>query len=69
VLTEYSSNPIVTSALEEGGWSAPRPGRFSPGKETRLSMCRRLGGPGLHRDSNPGMPNISDVLGANIAPL
>jgi hypothetical protein len=24
--------PFVTSAQEEGGWSAPRPGRFTPGK-------------------------------------
>jgi hypothetical protein len=23
----------LTSALERGGWSAPRPGRFSPGKD------------------------------------
>jgi hypothetical protein len=35
----YSSNPIVTSALEEGGCSAPRPGRFSPGKETRYQCA------------------------------
>jgi hypothetical protein len=24
---------LVTSALEGGGWSAPRPGRFTPGKD------------------------------------
>jgi hypothetical protein len=23
----------LTSALEGGGWSAPRPGRFTPGKD------------------------------------
>ena len=27
-----------------GGWSAPRPGRFTPGK-TRYPLYRRLGGP------------------------
>jgi hypothetical protein len=25
--------PFLTSALEGGGWSAPRPGRFTPGKD------------------------------------
>jgi hypothetical protein len=28
----YSSTPSLTSALVEGGWSTPRPGRFTPGK-------------------------------------
>jgi hypothetical protein len=31
--------------LDEGGWSTPRPGRFTPGKETRYPLYRRLGGP------------------------
>jgi hypothetical protein len=31
--------------LEEGGWSTPRPGRFTSGKETRNPLYRRLGGP------------------------
>jgi hypothetical protein len=26
----YSSNLSLTSALDEGGWSTPRPGRFTP---------------------------------------
>jgi hypothetical protein len=26
------------------GWLAPRPDRFTPGKETRYSLYRRLGG-------------------------
>jgi hypothetical protein len=34
----------LTSALNEGGWSTPPPGRFTPGKETRYQSCRRLGG-------------------------
>ena len=29
----YSSIVPSTSALDGGGWSAPRPGRFSPGKD------------------------------------
>jgi hypothetical protein len=35
---------LLTSALEWGGWSAPRPGRFTPGK-TRYPLYGRLGGP------------------------
>jgi hypothetical protein len=27
------------------GWSTPRPGRFTPGKQTRYPLNRRLGGP------------------------
>jgi len=29
----YSSTLSLTSALDEGGWSTPRPGRFHPGKD------------------------------------
>jgi hypothetical protein len=35
----------LTSALYGGGWSMPRPGRFTPGNETRCLFYRRLGGP------------------------
>jgi hypothetical protein len=31
VIVLLSLNP----ALDEGGWSTPRPGRFTPGEETR----------------------------------
>ena len=41
----YSCTLSLTSALNEGGWSTPRPGRFTPGKETRYPLYRRLGGP------------------------
>ena len=41
----YSSTLSLTSALESDGWSTPRPGRFTPVKETRYSLYRRLGGP------------------------
>ena len=34
----------LTSALDGGGWLTPRPGRFTPGKETQYPSCRRLGG-------------------------
>ena len=30
----YSSTLPSTSALDGGGWSAPRPGRFTPGKDS-----------------------------------
>ena len=58
-----SSNLSLTLALDKGGWSTPRPGRITPGKETRYPLYRRLGSPraGLdgcgksrpHRDSIP----------------
>jgi hypothetical protein len=32
-------------ALDGGVWSTPRPGRLSPGKDTRYQLYRRLGGP------------------------
>jgi hypothetical protein len=35
----------LTSALDGGGWLTPRPGCFTPGKETRYPLYRRLGGP------------------------
>jgi hypothetical protein len=42
---EVSSTFSLTSPLDRGGWSAPRPGRFVPGKETEYPLCRMLGGP------------------------
>jgi hypothetical protein len=41
----YSSTLSLTAALAVGGLSAPRPGRFTPGKKTRYPFYRRLGGP------------------------
>jgi hypothetical protein len=35
----------MTSALEEGEWSAARPGRTLPPGKTRYPLYRRLGGP------------------------
>jgi hypothetical protein len=29
----YNSTLSLTSALDRGGWSTPRPGRFTPGKD------------------------------------
>ena len=40
----YSCTFSLTSALDWGGWSKPRPGRFTPGIETRYPLYRRLGG-------------------------
>jgi hypothetical protein len=39
----YSSTLSLTSALDEGGWSTPRPGRFTPGNETRYLLYREAG--------------------------
>jgi hypothetical protein len=40
----YNSTFSLTSALERSGWSTPRPGRFTPGKENRYPLYKRLGG-------------------------
>jgi hypothetical protein len=42
----YSSYSFMTSALDEGEWSASRPGRaLAQGKDPRYPLYRRLGGP------------------------
>jgi hypothetical protein len=61
----YSDSSILslTSALDEGGWSTPRPGRFIPGKDP-VPIVQEVGwAPGLlwmsvenlasHQDSIP----------------
>ena len=60
----YSSTLSLTLTLDGGGWSAPRPGRFTPGKDPVpiVQEARWATGPGLdgcgksstHRDSIPG---------------
>jgi hypothetical protein len=30
----YSSTLSLTSVLDDGGWSTPRPGRFTPGNDS-----------------------------------
>jgi hypothetical protein len=43
---KYSSTHSLTSALDEGEWSASRPGRFTPqGKSVWYPLDRKLGGP------------------------
>jgi hypothetical protein len=34
----------LSSALDEEGWSTPRPVRFTPGEMTRCPLCTSLGG-------------------------
>ena len=41
----YSYTLSLTSALDVGGRSTPFSGRFTPGKETRYPLYRRLVGP------------------------
>ena len=40
----YSSTLSLTSKLHGRGWSTPRPGHFTPGKENRYPLYSRLGG-------------------------
>jgi hypothetical protein len=43
----YSSTLSLTLALDGGGWSVLRPGRFTPGEETGYPLCWRLGAENL----------------------
>ena len=40
----YSSTVSLTSVLDGGVWLMPRPGRFTPERETRYPSHSRLGG-------------------------
>jgi hypothetical protein len=42
---KYSSNLSLTSALDGGGWSTPRPSRFTLGKEARYRLHTKASGP------------------------
>ena len=60
----YTSTLRSTSALEGGGWSTPRPDRFTPGKDPVTIVQEDGWAPGPvwkgvenlapHRDSTPG---------------
>ena len=41
----YSYTLSLTSALDAGGWSMPRPSCFTPANETQYPLYSRLGGP------------------------
>ena len=56
----YSSTLSLTSVLDGGGWSTPRPGRLTTGKETQYPSYRRLGGP---RGRSGEVRNISPSPG------
>jgi len=50
-----------------GGWSTPRSGRFTPGKDTRYPLYRRLGGlrgrtRRVRKISHPDRPALSESL-------
>jgi hypothetical protein len=38
----YSSTLSLTLALDMGGWSSPRPGRFTSGKKSRKNDLRQI---------------------------
>jgi hypothetical protein len=53
---------FLTSALDGGEWSASLPGRFTPGKEPRYPLDRRLGGP-QSRSGRRGEETIFHLIG------
>jgi hypothetical protein len=42
---KYRYSSFFNLGARWGGWSTRHPGRFTPGKETRYPLYRRLGGP------------------------
>jgi len=42
MLMKFTREP-ATKALDGSGWSTPRPGHLTPGKDTRYPLHRRLG--------------------------
>jgi hypothetical protein len=42
---EWTYNYFFNFSARWDGWPTPRPGRFTPGKETRCPLYRRPGGP------------------------
>jgi hypothetical protein len=68
----YSSTLSLTSVLDGSGWSTPRPGRFTPGKDPVPIVEETGWAPGpvwigaenlsSHRNSIPG-PSNSRVIG------
>jgi hypothetical protein len=72
---EVRLHSLLTSALDVGGWSTSRPGRFVPGRDPQHPLHRSLGGPQcwsgrfgeetvfcLYRDSNPGRTGLGRIL-------
>jgi len=68
----YSSILSLTSALDGGGWSMPRPGRFTPGKEPVLivqevgwapgQVWTRAGNLNPNGIRSPGRPARSEFM-------
>jgi len=58
----YTFTLSLTSALDGGGWLRPRPGHFTPGKNTWNPTYRGLGGPHVGWDGcgNPRLPPVFD---------
>jgi hypothetical protein len=67
----HCSTLSLTLELDGSGWSIPRPCLFTPGKETRYPLDKRLCGPqsslhrcgksSSHRDSISGLPSPQQV--------
>jgi hypothetical protein len=59
----YGCTLSLTSTLDEGGWSTPRPVSLTPGKETRYPLYKRRAAP----QGRPGrVRKISLLLGFDI---
>jgi hypothetical protein len=59
----YNSSVSWASALDEGGWLTPRPGRFTTGKETQYPLYRWLGG---HQGRSGRVQKITSLPGFDL---
>jgi hypothetical protein len=57
---KYSSILSLTSVLDDGGWSTPRPGRFTPGQEPTAVLDGR-GKSRPVQDPIPGLLGLCQV--------
>jgi hypothetical protein len=58
------ASTFLTSALDEGEWSASRPVRFTPGERAPgTHWFRSLGGPRASLDAVGGEKNVLPLLG------
>jgi len=60
-----SSTLSLKSMLDRSGWSRPSPGRFTPGKDTRYPLYRRLEG---SKDQHERLWKISPPPGFDPGP-
>ena len=66
--TMLESTLSLTLALGGGRWLTPRPDRFTPEKETRYPLCRRMGGSQARYGWVPKISTLPEFDPRNVQP-